>query len=255
VSLDIRLLGPRLLATLKGLAPLVVGLGLWQLLAVPTSSVLPPPTAWWHAVVLLAKNGSLAPAFLTTLLTLSSSLVVASAAGLMLGILLGTTPAFRQWASWSLECFRAIPPPVVIPIVVLVLGYTATMKVVVVGFATFWPVLLNTISGALQIRPLMYDVARCFRLSRTETLLKIVIPATAPSFLLGVRVALPHAVIITLVVEMFTGAVGLGGLMISAERNFNSSGVFGLLVFVGVLGLGINAAFNAAERVVVRRRT
>ena len=84
-------------------------------------------------------------------------------------------------------------------------------------------------------------------------MIKIVIPATIPSLLLGVRVALPHTVIITLVVEMFTGAVGLGGLMIMAERNFNAAAVFGLLVVVGLLGFGLSALFNILQRAILKR--
>ena len=83
--------------------------------------------------------------------------------------------------------------------------------------------------------------------------MKIVIPATVPSLLLGIRVALPHTIIITLVVEMFTGAVGIGGLMISAERAFNAAGVFGLLGLVGCLGFALTVLFASIERLVLWR--
>jgi ABC-type nitrate/sulfonate/bicarbonate transport system permease component len=237
----------------KGLTPLLIGLMVWQILGDPHSAVLPPPSTWWTAVMRMASGGTLRPALIATLWTLVASLVVASAVGLAFGLLIGTMRRFRQWTGWLLEYFRAIPPPVIIPIMVLLLGYTGLMKIVVIGFAAIWPVLLNTISGAMGISPLMYDVGRSNRLTRAEMLLKIVLPATAPAFLLGVKVALPHAVIVTLVVEMFTGAVGLGGLMIGAERNFNAAGVFGLLVLVGILGTLLNAGFAAVERYVVRR--
>ena len=243
----------RLLLPIRGLLPLAAGLLVWQFAANGVSPQFPPPLVWLAAVLTLVKTGAFWPAAAATLSTLVISLVVASATGFALGLLIGTVAMVRDWSGPLLEYFRAIPPPVLIPIVVLMLGYSSVMKIAVVAFAGFWPVLLNTITGVSQIRALTFDVAKSFRLSWLERMIKIVIPATIPSLLLGVRVALPHTVIITLVVEMFTGAVGLGGLMIMAERNFNAAAVFGLLVVVGLLGFGLSALFNILQRAILKR--
>ena len=77
-------------------------------------------------------------------------------------------------------------------------------------------------------------------------------PATVPTFLLGVRVALPQAVIATLVVEMFTGATGVGSLMMGAQRNFDAPAVFGLLALMGLVGFFLTAVFAALERAAAR---
>jgi ABC-type nitrate/sulfonate/bicarbonate transport system permease component len=237
----------------RGTLPFVLGLALWQALGSNASSQFPRPSAWFGSLEKLAQSGALSPALAATLSILVISLAVSALIGFSLGLLIGTSPRLQQWAALLLEYCRAVPPPVLIPVIVLLLGYSDLMKIVVIGFAGLWPVLLNSIAGVAQIRPLTFDVARSFRLTRIETLTKIVIPATIPSLLLGIRVALPHAIIITLVVEMFTGAVGLGGLMISAERNFDAAGVFGLLVLVGCLGFGLTVLFSSAERLVLSR--
>lgn len=242
-----------ILSWLRGTLPFVLGLVLWQLAGNSPSSQFPPPSAWFAEVVKLAQSGALAPAITATISILVISLALATLAGFLLGLLIGTSAKLQQWSAMLLEYTRAIPPPVLIPVIVLLLGYSDVMKIIVIGFAGLWPVLLNTISGVSQIRPLTFDVARSLRLSRFETLIKIVVPATVPSLLLGIRVALPHTIIITLVVEMFTGAVGIGGLMISAERNFNASGVFGLLALVGCLGFALTVLFSSAERLVLWR--
>lgn len=237
----------------RGLLPLVIGLLGWELFQRGPSPHFPAPSTWWKAVGSLAGNGLLAPAVGATLWTLLVSLVIASAIGFVLGLLVGTVAVLRQWSGMLLEYLRAIPPPVLIPIAVLMLGYSSSMKIAVVAFAGFWPVLLNTIAGVAQIRGLLLDIARSLRLAWGETLVKIIVPSAIPSFLLGVRVAVPHAIIITLVVEMFTGLTGIGGLMIAAERNFNSAGVYGLLVLVGLLGLVLNLLFAVAEGLILRR--
>jgi ABC-type nitrate/sulfonate/bicarbonate transport system permease component len=173
--------------------------------------------------------------------------------GFAFGLLIGTHRLLRQWTNYLLEYVRALPPPVIIPIVVLMLGYTVPMKLSVIIFAALWSILLNTISGVSQIGRLQFDVARALRLSWFDTLVKIVMPATVPTFLLGVRVALPQAVIATLVTEMFTGATGIGGVMMDAQRNFNASAVFGLLVLMGLVGFSLTAAFALLERAIMRR--
>ena len=150
------------------------------------------------------------------------------------------------------ECYENIQE-VNSSIVVLMLGYSRSMEVVVVGVAAFWPILLNIVSGISSIDSTTLDIAAAFRFSWLETVIKIVVPSAIPSLLLGIRVALPQVVIITLVVEMLTGAVGLGGLMMDAERNFNASGVFGLLIIVGILGVCLNGCFNRVEKLILKR--
>jgi ABC-type nitrate/sulfonate/bicarbonate transport system permease component len=236
-----------------GFLPLLIGLGVWQFAGSENSALFPPPAAWWHAIAELIGAGTFLPALGATLSLVVFSLAAASFVGFALGLLVGTLPIFRQWTSLVLEYLRAVPPPVVIPIAVLTLGYTGTMKVAVIGFAAFWPVMLNTVSGVSQIRGLTFDVARALRLTWFETLLKIVMPATVPSLLLGMRIALPQAVVVTLVVEMFTGEFGIGSLMVAAQRNFQAAGVFGLLAVMGIFGYCLTTAFALVERGILRR--
>jgi ABC-type nitrate/sulfonate/bicarbonate transport system permease component len=240
------------LAWSRGTLPLVTVLALWQAFG-SASPQFPPPSAWFSALANLARGGQLSPALGETLRILVISIALSTLAGFALGVLIGTSRRLQDWSALLLEYCRAIPQPVLIPVFVLLLGYSDLMKVVVIGFACVWPVLLNAISGVAQIRPLTFDVARSLRLSRLETLRKIVVPATVPSLLLGLRVALPHAIVITLVMEMFTGAVGLGGLMITAQRKFNAAEVFGLLVLVGCLGFALTVLLSTAERILLSR--
>jgi ABC-type nitrate/sulfonate/bicarbonate transport system permease component len=237
----------------KGLLPLLIGLCIWQFTGPTASALFPPPLTWLDAMARLIDTGNFFPALTATLTILLVGLAAASFVGFILGVLIGILPAFRQWTGLLLEYLRAVPPPVVIPIAVLMLGYTGIMKVTMIGLAAFWPVMLNTVSGVSQIRGLTLDVARAFRLSWFDTLLKIVIPATIPSLLLGMRVALPQALVVTLVLEMFTGELGIGSLMVAAQRNFDASEVFGLLTVMGVFGYCLTMIFDLVERGILRR--
>jgi ABC-type nitrate/sulfonate/bicarbonate transport system permease component len=243
----------RILPDIRGLSPLLAGLALWQIEGAANSPTFPPPATWWRALGMLARTGALLPALETTLAVILLSLGAAAVVGFAFGLLIGTHRSLRQWTNYLLEYMRVLPAPIIIPIVVLMLGYTVPMKLVVITFAALWSILLNTISGVSQIGRLQFDVARALRLSWLDALVKIVTPATVPAFLLGLRVALPQAVIATLVTEMFTGATGIGGLMMEAQRNYNAPAVFGLLALMGLVGSSLTAAFALLERAVMRR--
>lgn len=238
---------------LRGLAPLVVGLAGWQALSSGPAPNFPPPSTWWTAVAQLASNGQLAPAVMETLWTFALGLALAALFGFAAGLAIGAVPALRRWSALLLEYFRALPPPVIVPVAVLILGYAASMKVSVIVFASIWPILLNVVSGVSRVEGGLVDVGRSLRLTRAEVLCKLLIPAVVPGLLLGIRVATPLAIVIALLIEMLTALPGLGGLLIAGQRNFNSAQVFGMLAVVGLLGLAVNLLVNVVEGVVLRR--
>ena len=83
---------------------------------------------------------------------------------------------------------------------------------------------------------------------------KIIAPAAVPGFLLGVRVAVPLAIIITLLVEMLTLVPGIGSLIVRVQREYQSAQVYGLLVLGGMLGFLLNNGFVLVEGFILRHR-
>jgi ABC-type nitrate/sulfonate/bicarbonate transport system permease component len=241
------------LPAFRGLLPLAALLAAWEIAQNGVSPNFPKPSAWWTALVNLQASGVLWPALGATLWTFILGLILGCAAGYLTGILIGTSTVVRHWSSMLLEYLRALPPPVIIPIAVLIAGYTTPMKVTVIAITASWPVLLNTVSAVAGIRSLLFDVSRALRMSWMDTNLKIVIPSTVPDFLLGFRVAISIGIVSTLLVEMFTGLPGIGGLLISAQRSYDSAQVFGLLAIIGVLAFLLTSMFAIVEGSVLSR--
>jgi ABC-type nitrate/sulfonate/bicarbonate transport system permease component len=237
----------------QGLTPLVALLAAWQVVAPGPSAYFPAPFEWWKAAVALWGSGQLGPAFGATMTTFAAGLAIAVAAGTTLGITIGASRPATRALGPLLEFMRAIPPPVMVPVAALLIGYGLAMKLSVVVLSAVWPVLLNTASAAARVDPLLVDVARTFRLPAARWIGRIVAPSTVPSLLLGVRVAIPLAIVVTLLVEMLTSLPGVGALMIQAQRNFQSAQVYALLVMVGSFGFAVNGLFAAVEAIVLRR--
>jgi ABC-type nitrate/sulfonate/bicarbonate transport system permease component len=237
----------------RGLTPLVAVLAAWQVLAPGPSAYFPAPFEWWKAAVALWDSGALGPAFAATVTTFAAGLAIAVAAGAASGIAIGVSPPVARALGPLLEFMRAIPPPVTVPVAALLLGYGLTMELTVIVLSTVWPVLLNTASAAVRVEPLLVDVARTFRLPAMRRIGQIVAPSTVPSLLLGIRVAIPLAIVVTLLIEMLTSLPGVGALMIQAQRNFQSAQVYALLVMVGSFGFAVNGLFAVVEAIVLRR--
>jgi ABC-type nitrate/sulfonate/bicarbonate transport system permease component len=243
----------RLAQWVKGLTPLVLGLAVWQTFGPARSPYFPPPSSWVQAATSLFASGRLLPALEATVESFLLGILVASLSGLTLGLLVGRSRPIRRAFSPLFEFCRGLPPPLLVPLAVLMFGYAESLKLLVIVWVSMWPLLLNTASGASNVDPLLFDLSKTLHLSRFNAIKKVLIPAVAPSFLLGLRVAVPLAVIMTLLVEMLTSLPGVGSLIVTSQRQFRSAEVYALLFMVGILGLCFNAIFSAAQHAVLRR--
>lgn len=239
---------------LRGLIPLVLLIAAWQLFGSDTSPYYPRPSTWWTGLTQLWTNGSLLPAIGSTLETFAISLVIATILGALLGALIGAWRLAHRALNPTLEFLRAMPSATVVPIFVLLIGYDQKMKVTVVVFTAIWPIMLNTMSAVRNINPLLLDTAASLHLSGFDRARKVLFPSLLPAILLGVRVAAPVTLIITLLVEILTAVNGVGALIATAQRNFQSASVFGLVVVAGLFGLLVNAIVALIEGYVFRYR-
>lgn len=240
---------------LQGLLPLVVGLTAWQLAGDPTSPYFPVPSRWVQSLHPLLDNGELIGGIGSTTWTFLSSLLSATLVGFCLGTFIGSSRLADRALGPSLEFLRTLPASALVPLATLILGYTGQMKMAVVVLPTIWPILLTVRAARRSLSPCLLDVPRTLGLSNRERILKILLPALWPAVLLGLRLAAPLALIITLLVEIVTRINGVGALLGNAQANFDSAQVFGLLAVAGVLGLAVNWVVVRLEaRVALRMR-
>lgn len=179
---------------------------------------------------------------------------VAAAMGTLLGLVVGASRQVDRALGPTLEFARAMPPAAVVPIAALLIGYTATMKIVVVTFAAIWSILLNTRAGVRSLDPVLLDTARCLHLNRFDSSRKCVLPALLPSIFLGVRVAAPVALVITLLVEILTRVNGVGALIATAQRSYLAGQVYGLILLAGLFSFLVNGLVSMVQAYALRNR-
>jgi ABC-type nitrate/sulfonate/bicarbonate transport system permease component len=172
--------------------------------------------------------------------------------GIAGGLLIGSVRWLRSLTEPVLEFFRAIPPPVLVPVLMLLLGITDTMKVVVIVSGCIWPVLLNTIEGVRAVDPVLSDSARTYGISGWARTRHLVLPSAGPQVMTGIRQCLSIGLILMVISEMFASSSGLGYTIVAFQRSFAIPEMWSGIVVLGLIGVAMSFIFQWAERRILR---
>lgn len=243
-------------ARLASLAVTVALVGLWDL-AIRTGAVdfetIPGPAdtveAWLEAV----RSGQLVDALLHTLEVFAKAFVMATALGVVLGTAIGVSRTAYRFLHSTLEFLRFVPPVALIPVVLLITGFTDRSEVLIAGFASLWPILLNTATGVEQVDPQLRDVGRSLSMNRRQMLRKLVMPAAVPTIAVGLRIAMSLCLIMVVTTEIVAIPRGLGRELVTASTTLRPDHVYAYLLTIGVLGVLVNVGFRSFERRVLLR--
>jgi ABC-type nitrate/sulfonate/bicarbonate transport system permease component len=174
---------------------------------------------------------------------------IAVVAGILIGIPLGLSPKARLWSLPHVEYWRAVPPPALLPIsIILVHSIGNTQKVAFIAFFCLFPVLLNTIDGVRGIEPTFLETARSYGMGKVERVRRIVLPAASPQIAAGMRNALALAVITMVLSEYFASSNGVGYVLLISKNTFQLAPMWAAIVLIGVLGYLLNVVFLLLER-------
>jgi ABC-type nitrate/sulfonate/bicarbonate transport system permease component len=175
-------------------------------------------------------------------------LAVAVAAGVGLGLLIGSVPALRAATGSTIEFLRPIPSVALIPLAVLLFGTDLRSKLLLVVYASFWQVLIQVLHGTQDVDPVAMDTAHSYRLGRWARIRHVVWPTTLPYAVTGFRLAAAVALVLAVTAELIIGSPGLGREIAVAQTSGAVPEMYALVVVAGLLGVGVNLAARALER-------
>ncbi len=178
--------------------------------------------------------------------------VIAVAAAVVIGVALGSSRVLGRMVDPVVQFLRAIPPPVLIPAGILVLGVGSGMKVALIAFVCLWPVLLNTIDGVAGVDPALRETARSFQIPWHERLFRVVLPSASPQIFAGARISLSLAVIMMVVSEMVASTNGIGYFVLQSQRTFAITQMWSGIFLLAILGYVLNVLFLLVERKALR---
>ena len=165
-----------------------------------------------------------------------------------LGILIGQYQWFFRILQPGLEMLRSIPAVVLIPPAMLFLGMGTPMKVAVIAYGSFFPIIINTIYGVKNVESKFVLTARTFGYSRRDIFCYVLLPSTLPWIFSGLRIALSLGLVVTVAAEMVGTIDGLGYFILYGLRTFKVTQVYAGIVMLGFLGWSLNKLFLFAQR-------
>ena len=221
----------------------------WQLLGsagLLRYEYLPTPGEVLAALGTLITDGELVGAVGHTLGVALAAAAIALTVGAVLGLAIGLASRWGRWVTATIDVARTIPAVALVPAAVLTFGPTARTELLLAAYAALWPVLMTTAGGVAAVHPRQYDVARMLHLSPVATLRKIVVPATAPAWLVGARLALIIALLVAIVVEMLLYPRGLGGGLIESFNALAPARMWAYALVCGVIGFTLSVILRRA---------
>ena len=187
-----------------------------------------------------------------SLLRLVVGVAAAIILGILAGLLIGSIRWLRALTEPVLEFFRAVPPPVLVPVLMLLLGISDSMKVVVIISGCIWPVLLNTVEGVRAVDGVLSDSAQTYGINGWARVRYLVLPSAGPQILAGVRQCLSIGLILMVISEMFASSSGLGFTIVQFQRSFAVPEMWSGIVILGLIGVAMSFIFQFTERRILR---
>lgn len=212
------------------------------------SDSLAPPSAIAAALVEAFQDGSMLTATRDTLISAFAGLSIGGAVGLAFGIALGIFHIFDRLMEVTIEAIRPIPSIALLPIALIALGFGYRMEIVIVAFACVWPILILTRAAVGGIEPRLMEVSRALRLSPTDRVRKIIIPAALPRIFLAFRLAAGIALIVAVTVEIAINPIGLGAAIMTAQQALRPDLMLAYLFWIGLIGYFLNTGLMVAQR-------
>ena len=221
-------------------ASILVVLVFWEVVGRQMNPIFSSyPTAIIRQFGVQLKSGLLLEALFDSLQPLLLGFLLAAVIGIPVGLLVGRYRAADAALGVYVTAGYAMPLVALIPIFMLWFGLGFTVKVVIVIVMTVFPIVINTRAGVRAVPKAMIEVGTSFMAGELAIMRKIILPATVPHIMTGLRLGIGRAVIAIVIAEFFTAIGGLGGQIILAGQRFDTAGLFVPVIVLMALGVGL----------------
>lgn len=226
-------------------------LALWEMLSrsgMAPPNLLPAPSAVLKALRDLSVSGELPGDVEITLLRVLLGFLLGTAVATVLGALTGYSALWRQLLDPLLQSFGSIPSIAWVPLFVLWLGIFEASKVSLIAIGAFFPVYLNTMAGIQQVDRKLVEVARVHGYSGASLIRRVLLPATLPAYVTGLRAGLALAWMFVLAAEFMGASEGLGFLLIDGQQTGRPANIIAAILLFAIFGKLSDVALATLSR-------
>jgi sulfonate transport system permease protein len=233
------------------LVSLAIALLLWEVAAWNVDPVLfTSPTKVAVAGYKMVLSGELWTYLWPSLVVLAIGFALAVVAGIGIGLLLARFWVLDIALNVYITFLYSIPSVALVPLIVLWAGFETTAKVIILFLFAFFPMVINTYQGVKSVDPKLIEVGRAFRCSERQLWANIVIPASLPFIVTGLRLALGRGLIGMVLADLYTAISGIGYLIVRTASTYQIDKMFVPIVTLGLLGVTLTALLRVAEKYV-----
>ena len=238
------------------LLPLVL-LSMWQALGSASSSPrMPTPTRIVNAALGMIASGDLQSAIVQSLGRVFTGFAIAALVAIPLGLAMGASRAVERNVDPLVESFRPIAAIAILPLAILWFGTGTSAAVLIVAYAAFFPIVVNTLAGAKRINPTLLRAAATMGLGPVTTIRTVVVPGALTSIGVGLRIGMGVAWTAIVAAELAVGAKAGGGgsggigqmMFVFYAYSIELNRIIVCMIAVGLVALALDRGIRALLR-------
>jgi ABC-type nitrate/sulfonate/bicarbonate transport system permease component len=211
----------------------------------------PAPSSVLSTLVEMLGTGELVADTAISLQRLAYGTVVGALPALVLGIAMGLNRPIRALCDPIIAATYPVPKSAILPLALLIFGLGEGSKIFMVAIGVFFPLVINTTTGVLEINKIYLDVGRNYKASRWNTFWTIALPGALPVIMTGLKLGIGIGLVLIAVAEMVGAKSGLGYLIWSAWSTFAVEQMYVGLFVIAIIGFLFTLALNELERIIV----
>jgi NitT/TauT family transport system permease protein len=198
----------------------------------------------WAAALKVIQEGHL----WVSLFRIFSGFLLGAVPGIILGVIMGMNRTLRVALDPVISAIYVLPKIAILPLVMLIFGIGEMSKVVIVGIASFFLVLINTTVGVRDIEPIFFEAGKNYGANRLQMFYHVIIPGALPIIFAGLRLSMGTALIVIIAAEFVAAKYGLGYLIWFSWQTLLTENMFAGLVVVMILGILFTSGLQTIER-------
>lgn len=193
------------------------------------------------------RDGSIFVHIWATVYATLLGFIIGAVLGVLGGIWLGVSPFFSRLLSPYIWAFNALPKVALAPLLILWFGLGIQSKVALSSVLVVFLVFVNTFSGVREVDRDLIDGVRLMKAKRRQLLTKVILPSATSWIFVGLKTALPYALIGVIIGEMIASNKGLGYLVQRAGSEFDTAGAFAALAVIALIAVILNEFVQAIQ--------
>jgi len=185
----------------------------------------------------------------TTLYETLSGFAIGAPVGVALAVVLVQSSVFRRVLMPYIVAWQVVPKVALAPIIYILLGFTDVSRVFLVFLLSFFPILINTMTGLEDVDRNLVYLLQSLGINEARIFYKVRLPNAMPEFFDGAKIAITGSMIGAVVAEFVSSQAGLGFLLVNAQFSFNVSVMFASMILLTIMGLTLYGAVLVAQYV------